>query len=445
MSKVGKGTAISEKAVADAIIARLKHVKTVGPQWYVYSNGVWRETRREAYRPLVYAVMDESQWKAKMEGACLSQVEGRMQCDGKVFRGATLLQDDGSVALNVKNGILLVTREERKLVAHNHEFYFTRALNVEYDPLAVAPRYLETFKRLLPDVADQRQKQFSYGNMLWPDARYEAVQIDLGEAGTGKSTLAEPIMALLGTGDEGLLTSLSLGQICDSNCYALAKLRYALVNLGTELQSLAIEESENFKKIISGEPFEARPIYCPPFTLTTFPKLWFLANSIPRFKNGTSAELRRAFFTVFTEKPSPPDKALKAYLRDNERAGIFNFMLDGLQMLMREEAIPQGGAASQAIRDRFRVSNDTIKSFLEDCCVVGAGKTISKANLGDAYTDYCEDMGLHFKGDQHFFQKLYDRCPELQDIRARVAGKRVQTLVGVTLKGVDRAASQPSC
>jgi P4 family phage/plasmid primase-like protien len=431
---VSKGTATSEKAVADAIIGRLKHVKTVGPQWYVYQSGVWRETRRDTYRPLVYAVTDEGEWKVKMEHAALSQVEGRMQCDGRIFRGATMLQDDGSVALNTRNGILVVTGDSVRRMDHNHEFYFTRAFNVDYDANATCPRYEATFRKTLPDADDQKLKQCSYGNFLWPDARYEVVQIDIGEAGTGKSTLAEPITALLGSGDEGLLTSLSLGQICDPNCYALAKLRYALVNLGTELQSLAIDESENFKKIVSGEPFEARPIYCPPFTMTTFPKLWFLANSIPRFKNGTDAELRRARFTIFDQKPDPMDLGLKAFLRENERAGIFNFMIQGLQMLMREGKMPLGGKASRRLHRRFRVSNDTIKAFVDDCCVLGAELTIPKGHIADAYTEYCAGVGLPFKGDQHFFQKLYDRFSEIDECRKRVNGKRVQTLSGVGLK-----------
>jgi P4 family phage/plasmid primase-like protien len=431
---VSKGTATSEKAVADAIIGRLKHVKTVGPQWYVYQSGVWRETRRDTYRPLVYAVTDEGEWKVKMEHAALSQVEGRMQCDGRIFRGATMLQDDGSVALNTRNGILVVTGDSVRRMDHNHEFYFTRAFNVDYDANATCPRYEATFRKTLPDADDQKLKQCSYGNFLWPDARYEVVQIDIGEAGTGKSTLAEPITALLGSSDEGLLTSLSLGQICDPNCYALAKLRYALVNLGTELQSLAIDESENFKKIVSGEPFEARPIYCPPFTMTTFPKLWFLANSIPRFKNGTDAELRRARFTIFDQKPDPMDLGLKAFLRENERAGIFNFMIQGLQMLMREGKMPMGGKSSQRLHQRFRVSNDTIRSFVEDCCLVGVDQSVPKAHVGLVYTDYCESVGLPFKGDNHFFQKLYDRYPEITECRRRFGHDREQFVVGLGLK-----------
>ncbi len=439
---MSKGTAVSERAVADAIIARLKMVKTVGPQWYVYQDGIWRETRRDAYRQLVYAVTDESQWKASTEKNALSQIEGRMQCDGRIFRGATMLQEDGSVAINTRNGIVIATKDKIELRDHFHEFYFTRAFNVDFDPTATCPRYRDTFTATLPDAEDRRLKQISYGNFLWPDARYEFVMIDIGEAGTGKSTLAEPIIALLGGGDEGLLTSLSLGQICDSNCYALAKLRYALVNLGTELQSLAIDESENFKKIVSGEPFEARPIYCPPFTMTTFPKLWFLANSIPRFRNGTDAELRRARFIVFCVKPVTPDPRLKAYLRENERAGIFNFMLEGLQMLMRDERVPLGGPNSQQIHNRFRISNDTIKAFVDDRCIVNPSLDTSKKDMGDAYTAYCEAVALPFKGDNHFFQKLYDRFPDtFRESKKRGEGeKRIPSIVGVGLKpDVDKA------
>lgn len=428
-----RATAISEKDVADSIIAHLKLVKTVGSTWYVYKDGVWRDRRRDYYRPLAYAVTDPAQWKARLESAALSQVEGRMQCEGNVFRGAVAMHD-GKVAINVQNGILLVDGDSITRMEHNHEFYFTRALSVEYDPAAVCPLYREKMVECLPHEDDRHLKQLLYGNFLYPEAYYEVVGIDIGEAGAGKSTLAEPITHILGSGEGGLLTSLSLSQICDPNCYALAKLRYALVNLGTELQSLAIDESENFKKIISGEPFEARPIYSAPFTMTTHPKLWFLANNIPRFKNGTDAELRRARFVIFSVKPKVPDLMLKAKLR-GELPGIFNFMLEGLQMLLREKRIPLGGPNSRAVHERFRVSNDTIKAFIEECCVKAPDASASKEAIGSAYTTFCEQFSLPFKGDAHFFQKLYDRFPDIIDSKKRgEGGKRVPSVVGLGLK-----------
>lgn len=427
-------TATTERAIADAIIAELKHVKTVGPQWYVYKNGIWQDSRRDIYRPIAYRMM-AGEWKAKTESAALTQVEGRQQCDGAIFRGA-LTSQDGAMVINTKNCILMVTGDSIRQMEHNREFYFTRAIQVDYDATAPCPRFRETYVQSLPDVDDQHHKHLLLGNTLYHGADHEAVEIDIGEAGTGKSTLAEPVMGIMGSGEGGLLTSLSLGQICDPNCYALAKLRYALVNLGTELQSLAIDESETFKKIISGEPFEARPIYSPPFTMTTFPKLWFLANNIPRFKNGTDAELRRAHFVTFGVKPEKPDKQLKSYLREHEQAGVFNFMLEGLQMLMREGTIPMGGKASRAIHDRFRVSNDTIKAFIDERCVKVPSASCSKEAIGNAYTEFCEQYSLPFKGDQHFFQKLYDRFPEVQESKKREGEKRIPSLVGVGLKTV---------
>jgi hypothetical protein len=50
-----------------------------------------------------------------------------------------------------------------------------------------------------------------------------------------------------------------MSQICDPRSYHLPKLRYAAVNLGTELDVIAIDENANFKTIVSGEPIEARP------------------------------------------------------------------------------------------------------------------------------------------------------------------------------------------
>lgn len=430
---MSKGTAVSERAVADAIISHLKHIKTVGSQWYVYQNGIWRDSRKDAYRPLAYKLTDPDKWTARLESTSLAQVEGRMQCDDSIFRGAITMLD-GEVAINVRNGILMVTSDSIRLLAHNPELYFTRALQVDYDPKATCPRYRQVFAQSLPHPDDQHLKLLLMGNILWPDTRYEVVEIDLGESRTGKSTLAEPVMHILGGGEGGLITSLSLGQICDPNCYALAKLRYALVNLGTELQSLAIDESENFKKIISGEPFEARPIYSPPFTMTTFPKLWFLANNIPRFKNGTDAELQRARFIVFGVKPECPDTSLKSYLRDNELPGIFNMMLEGLQMLMRVGKIPLGGPASREIHDRFRVSNDAIKAFIDECCIKSPGQSASKEDIGKAYEEFCADYSLPFKPDCHFFQKLYDRFPDITDSKKRDGTKRVPSVVGLGLK-----------
>ena len=56
-------------------------------------------------------------------------------------------------------------------------------------------------------------------------------------------------------------------------------------------------------------------------------KLMFLANSLPRFKHGTDAELRRARFLRFDVLPTEKDVTLKSKLT-SERDGIFLWMVE---------------------------------------------------------------------------------------------------------------------
>ena len=82
----------------------------------------------------------------------------------------------------------------------------------------------------------------------------------------------------------------SLEELCKTSGYSLPTIRDKMLNLGTELNGTEIEESSNFKKLVSGEGMLARQIYCEPGEMVTTCKLVFLTNNLPRFKYGTDAE-----------------------------------------------------------------------------------------------------------------------------------------------------------
>ena len=96
-------------------------------------------------------------------------------------------------------------------------------------------------------------------NFLLPDARFETCLVCYGDTGTGKSTIAEGIVSALGP---DLVRQLGMSQICDPKGYHVPKLQGAAVSIGTELDSLEVAESSNFKAIVSGKPIETRAIYC---------------------------------------------------------------------------------------------------------------------------------------------------------------------------------------
>lgn len=421
-----------ELLYADALASELPRTKTVGSKWFTYREGTWQEVSRDLFRPQAQAVLPPMFRTARRESAILDHLEGRWQVDERLFQGAIAFESD-AVLVNVANGVLQVTPDKIEFGLHRPDLHFTRALEARYDRTATCYLFETTLKQCLPDLADRSVFQLCCGNFLYPDLRFETALVCYGGAGRGKSTIAEPIAAVFG---DGLLSRLSLLQLCDPRSYSLPRLRYIAVNLGTELDSLAIDDSGNFKTLLSGEPVEARAIYGSPFTLRTSCKLWFLANNLPRFKNGSEAELRRTRFLRFDYKPQSPDLTLKSRLVA-ERDGVLNFMLAGLQQLLSSSEIPMGSTESREVHERFRISNDPLDAFLRERCIITRDGMTRKETLVDAFAEFCSEHNLARELPEYFLKRLYEREPQVKHARKRIGdeGERIRVIEGIQLKG----------
>ena len=213
--------------------------------------------------------------------------------------------DGDTVLVNAVNGIVRVEPEYQfQLLPHDPAHNFTRQLSAFYTPYAICPTFERVLAEALPDGEDRALLQLFAGSLLYPSCKYEAALVCYGPGGTGKSTIAEPVVSLFGS---ELVARIGMSNICDPKGYYLPKLKHVAVNLGTELDALEVGESGNFKALVSGENIAVRPIYGAPFTMTTMVKLWFLSNNLPRFKHGTDAEQRRTRF-IFASTRCPPLK-----------------------------------------------------------------------------------------------------------------------------------------
>ena len=420
-----------EKDFADALEARLPECRTQGKVWYVDDGKRWKITDWNIFRPLAQAILPPDYRTAYREKQILAHLEGRFQVAAENLCGAIkFCESSGDVLLNVNNGVLRVNREEPILEPHNSTHGFTQVLAADFDKDAVCETFDRVLKESLPDEQDQLSFKINIGNLLYPSSKFETSLVCHGAAGTGKSTIAEAVSNVFGS---ELVTRLSLAQVCDTKSYALPKLQYALTNLGTELDALGVEESGNFKAITSGEPIEVRPIYCAPFTMKTTAKLWWLANQLPRFKNGTDAEVRRMRFFEFRNKPAQIDLNLKQKLL-SEQSGILNYVISGLIRLIALQKIPFGGADSQRIRGRFAINNDPIGQFVGGQCKLGAEVWTPKDRLYQAYQDFCDDNGFSQEkmNDTWFFRKLLDQFA-VECTRRTVNGQLSRIITGIDL------------
>lgn len=422
----------TEFEFTNRLAASLPPIKTVGSIWHAYQDGTWRKTERAIFRPKAQAILPEIIRTARRESTLLDHLEGRCQVLESDFRGFYKLGVDGDILINVANGVLQVKPGGNiKLLDHSSDYLFTLRVASVFDPESNCPLFHKILNQLLPDEDDRKLLQLFSAYALLPDCRFEAALICYGEAGRGKSTIAEAIANALGT---DLVARLTMSQICDPKSYHVPKLRHAAVNLGTELDAVELGDSAAYKTIVSGEAIEARPIFGSPFTMKPACKLLFLANSLPRFKHGTDAELRRSRFLRFDVLPMEKDVTLKAKLAA-EHDGILLWMIEGLKELLAIREMPSGGRDSRAVLDRFRISNDPCGAFVTLRCQLTSDATIPKADLKNAFSEFCERHELPISCGDWFLKSLYERWPQLRAVKPyKENGERYQAVAGITLK-----------
>lgn len=431
-------TAKTEFEFATLLSEELPPVKTVGNTWHVYQAGVWRPVESASLKPQALAILPQ-QWRTvRRATTLLDHIEAAKQVDPNTFKGFYTFDADGAVLINANNGVVRVTTSGFELLPHVPNYQFTRQTVAGFNPKATAPLFNRVLSEVLPDPEDRELFKQCLGNFLFPDCRFETALVCYGEAGRGKSTAADPVASTLGL---DLVSRLSMSQVCDPRSYHLPALRFAAVNLGTELTTADIAESGNFKTLVSGEPIEARPIYGKPFVMQTGCKLWFLANSLPRFKHGTEAELRRTRFLRFDYQPPERDVTLKARLA-GELDGVFLFMLDGLRTLLALPEIPFGGKASRAVHERFRISNDPVGAFVRIRCVLDPEARVSKDTLREAYAEFASRHELPAVCGEWFFRVLFERFTSLRETQPRVAGERVRHVQGIQLRSTVSVDSE---
>lgn len=423
-------TARTEFEFASLLIAQLPPVKTIGSAWHVFSNGTWRPMESATLLPQALSIMPERGRTVRRANTLLEHIQAAQQVAPDSFKGFNCFSADGAVLVNARNGVVRVTPEGLELLTHDAAHNFTRQTVARFDAAATAPLFNRVLCEVLPDAADRQLFQLCLGNFLLPDCRHETALVCYGEAGRGKSTVADPVSAALGV---DLVSRLSMSQVCDPRSYHLPALRFASVNLGTELTTADIAESGNFKTLVSGEPIEARPIYGKPFVMHTTCKLWFLANSLPRFKFGTEAELRRTRFLRFDYQPPQKDVTLKARLA-GELDGVLGFMLEGLRQLLTLPQIPLGGTESRAVHERFRISNDPVGAFVQSRCILAPESRVTKESLREAFGEFAARHELSSVCAEWFFRALFERYTTIRETQPRVGGERVRHVQGLQLR-----------
>ena len=274
------------------------------------------------------------------------------------------MQDHAVTMINLSNGTFVISPTARYLKPFDKDDFMLYKLSFPYESNASCPKFLSYLDRVLPDINKQKVLAEFLGYVFLKNnvLKLEKGLILYGDGSNGKSVFFEIVLKLLGTDN---VSNYTLQSLTDSTGYTRSLLPGKLLNYASEISSKM--NPTMFKMLISGEPVEARMIYDKPFLLENYCKFMFNTNVLPKDIEHNEGFFRRFIIINFDQQIKDDEKnpKLAQVIVESELPGIFNWVLEGLDRVLKQQGFSHCPAIDNAIAE-YRKLSDSVALFLED-------------------------------------------------------------------------------
>ena len=310
-----------------------------------------------------------------------------------------------TVLINLKNGTFKVSPEGVELRPFNRKDFITYQLPFIYDPEAKAPLFEKFISEVLPDK--ERQSVLSeflgYIFVKYDHLKLEKALLLHGTGANGKSVVYDIINALLGAEN---VSSYTLENLTSKEGYHRVMIADKLLNYASEISDRI--NPAYFKALASGEPVDGRLPYGKPIIIKDYAKLIFNLNELPKDVEHTNAFFRRLLIVPF-EKTIPEheqDKQLAKKIIETELSGVFNWVLQGLERILKNKAFTDCQAVNDA-RESYQTNSDSVKLFINDNDYKASPEHSELIkDLYYSYRNFCIEDGFHHVHKQNFIKRL---------------------------------------
>ena len=317
--------------------------------------------------------------------------------------------DVNTVCINLLNGTYEICNGEGHLKDFDPVDFLTYQLPFAYDPDAEAPLFHDKYLNTVQPDSSRQQVLAEYLGYLFIKhgskmLKAEKALILCGSGANGKSVFFEVVTAMLGSENVSnhplhLLT-------CEEPSYYRAAIANKLVNYSSEI-SARLGNTDLFKQMVSGETISARQPYGRALNIRQYAKFIFNCNELPRNVEQTNAFFRRCLIIPFdiTIPEDKQDRNLHTKIIENELAGVFNWVLQGLNRLISQVGFSKCDAAALAV-EQYRKDTDSVHQFLEEENWERSEKPYKISDLYRFYKQYCVDSGFIPVGKTLFRKRL---------------------------------------
>lgn len=370
---------------------------------YLYNGAYWKSIDKEAFQ-MFLGEASEKMGIGKFKARYFEFREKLFKqfISSEYFPTPPRIKE--KVLINLLNGTFEVS-DNLVLRPFGASDFIRYQLPFEFNEKATAPKFHAYLNKVLPEKDKQAVLSEFLGYVFVPQShlKLEKALFLYGSGANGKSVFYEIMKALLGPHNTSEFT---LQSLTDTTGYYRALIADKLVNYASEISGKL--ESTKFKSLASGEPMEARLPYGQPLIIENYAKLIFNTNELPKEVEFNNAFFRRFIIIPFevTIPEHEQNKTLHKEIIGEELPGVFNWVLDGLQRLLKQKGFSQSPSIDRALEE-FRTESDTVKRFLDEEGYKPHAE--SKILLKDIYQEYKEfalDDGNRLLSKQSFKKRL---------------------------------------
>ena len=216
-----------------------------------------------------------------------------------------------------------------------------------------------------------------------------------GSGSNGKSTLLNMIKHMLGKKNISVLDMKKL-----NDRFSTVMMYGKLANIGDDISDHFIDDSAEFKKIVTGETIDAEQKGQPKFMFEPYVKLIFSANNIPRIGKGrdSSAIIRRLviipFNANFKKDDGSYDKPFIGEELKNQEAMeyLIRLGIEGLKRLLTNKVYSTSDRLKEELEE-FEEMNNPVLGFFKEYDIDDIENQATNKVYGK-YNEYCIDNNM---------------------------------------------------
>lgn len=335
------------------------------------------------------------------------------------------------ILINNKRVLDLHTRTTREVETDDGAIY---KVQTDFKPDADCPKFRNFIDNLFDGDEEQIKtaQEFCGWLLKYPNSDYDKALMILGVSNSGKTQFLKCIASFF---NERATANISVGQLGFHRRFHVDKLGDSIVNFDGDMGHQEIKSVDTLKQVISQEKIAAEPKGEDTVEVEPSAKFFICSNVAPNPESDSDAAFYNRFLTL--KAPNEVPKSEREFnfgkkLFVEEKEGIFNWMLDGLERLEEQGEFTYSPSAYET-KVSWNEYGDSVQRFMWECAEpTDSDDFIPTEDLYEEYELWIEDKLMETEGFSEFVRKVQSQ-PYVHKSRRLVDGSKRSCAVGFKL------------